>query len=94
MNKYAKEKRLEDIRRACLNCGHQHFNHAPCCDDVYCVSDMQREISTLKSELSEERRLVDSIAINSINNKEYRESDHDEDLDDCGCVFHDAYIFL
>lgn len=38
-----KEKRLEDIRRSCLNCGHKHYNHDHCCDTPYCVSDLMKE---------------------------------------------------
>jgi len=48
-----KEKRLELLRRSCLNCGHPHWNHDPCCDTSFCVSDLQRENEKLKREIVE-----------------------------------------
>ena len=53
-----KEHRIEDIRRSCLNCGHEHYNHDPCCSDVFCVSDLQRENKKLQATISEMSEVV------------------------------------
>lgn len=46
----SKEWKLEDIRRSCLRCGNMHFNHSPCCDNPFCVSDLMRQESNLQRE--------------------------------------------
>lgn len=44
-----KNHRIEDIRRSCLNCGWQHYNHDPCCSNPLCVSDIEKENKKLKN---------------------------------------------
>jgi len=59
-----KELRLEGVRRSCTMCGNKHFNHKPCCDKAYCVSDLMRDKSNLEKENEFLKDEVDALKAN------------------------------